>query len=194
MVVVFAVVSQKESFVFRRLNAIPRVARDNPTIRCFVLQGLQVFRFTCQKTHHLTPLEQVTCIAFTHKLSEIGGKQHIEDGVGLGVRQSLRHCATIYFAQCWGLFGNKLHIRLCRFQQLFESGCGRLAIFVIGVDDGPTLFLELGCFGHQHCHLHVRRGTQTESVFITVLPNHFVGEWLPRQEKYFALFGEVTQS
>ena len=136
-------------------------------------------------------MEQTTGIAFAHELGQVGAKQDVVDRIRFGIRQGLHHTAGIEFAQGRGLLGHKLNVGLRGFEQGLERCRSRLTVFVVGVDHGPALFLQLDRLRHQHRCLHVSAGTQTEGVGVATLPCELVGQGLTGQEKGFLLFGKV---
>ena len=174
-----------------RLDAVPRVAGDDPAVGRLVLQRVEVLGLAGQHAHHLAVLEQAARVALAHELRQVGAEQHVEDRVGLGVGQRLHHAAGIDLAQRRRLLGDELDVGLRRLQQLLEGGHGRLAVLVVGVDHGPALLLQLGRFGHQHRGLHVGAGAQAEGVVVAVLPDDLVGQRLAGQEEELLLLGEV---
>ena len=174
-------------------DGVPGVAGDHPAQRRLALQRVQVLGLAREQADHALALEQAARIALADKLGEIGREQHVEDGVRPGISQRLHHAAGVHLAQRCGLLGDKLHIRLRCGKQLLERGHGRLAVLVIGVDDGPALFLHGRGLGHQHGHLHVGRGAQAEGVAVALFPDDLVGQRLGGQEEALFLLREVGQ-
>ncbi len=177
--------------MFSRLDTVPGIAGDDPAVRCFFLQRIQVLGLTGQHAHHLTALEQTTGIAFTHELGQVGAKQHVENRVRLGVGQCLHDAASVELAQRRRLLGDKFDVRLCRFQQSFEGCYGGLTVFVVGVHQSPTLLLQLGRFRHQHGGLHIGTRTQTVGVLVAAAPDDLVGQRLAGEEEELLLLGKV---
>ena len=57
------------------------------------------------------------------------------------------------------------------------AGNCRLAVFVIGINQRPAFFVQLGRLRRHRCRQGVGAGTQAIGVAIAVFPNHFVREW-----------------
>ena len=181
----------QERGVLRRLDAIPRIAGDDPAIRRVALERIEILRLAGQQAHHFAPLEQAAGIPFTHELREVGAEQHVEDRIRLGIGQRLYHAARIDLAQRCRLVGHEFHVRLRRLQQFLEGRDRRLAVFIVRIHQRPALFVQLDCFRHQHRDLHVGRRTQAEGVTIAVFPDDLVGQRFGGQEEDLALLGEV---
>ena len=180
-----------ERLVCGGVDAVPGIAGHQPAVGGLVFQGVHVFGLARQHADHLDALEEAARVAFAHELRQVRAKQHVEDGVGLGIGQRLHDAAGVHPAQWRGLLGHKLHVGLGGLEQLLERRHGRLPVFVVGVDHGPALFLHLGGLGHQHGGLHVGAGAQAEGVLVAALPGHLVGQRLARQEEKLLLLGEV---
>ena len=184
-------VGLQEHFVLVGGNVVPGVAGDQPAIGGFVFERVQVLGLAGQQADHFAALEQATGIAFAHKFGQVGTKQDVEDGIGFGIGQGLNHATGIELAQRRGLLGHKLHIGLRGFEQGLESGDCRLTVFIVGVDHGPALFLQLDRLWHQHGRLHIGAWAQTEGVGVAALPSELVGQGFAGQEKGFLLLGKV---
>jgi hypothetical protein len=111
--------------------------------------------------------------------------------IASGLASRLRHAARVDLAQGRGLLGHELHVGLRSLEQLLEGCHGRLAVFVVGVHDGPALLLELGGLGHQHGGLHVGAGAQAEGVLVAALPGDLVGQRFAGKEEELLLLGKV---
>ena len=179
--------------MLRRLDAVPGVAGDDPAVGSFFFERVQVLGLAGQQADNFTPLEQAARVAFAHKLGQVSTEQHIDNGVRLGVGHGLHHAARINLAQRRRLLGDKLDVRLRGLEQLLEAGGGRLPVFVVGIHDGPALFLHGHGLRHQHGDLHIGRGAQSVGIAVAVLPDDLVGQWLRSQKENFLLLGKVGQ-
>ena len=193
IVFVLGVVGVVESLVLRCLNTVPGVAGDNPAVGCFFFERVQVLGLAGQQADHFTALEEASRVAFAYELGQVSAEQDIENRVGLGVGHGLHHAARIHLAQRRCLLGHKLDVRLSGLEQLLEAGGGRLTVLVVGVHDGPALFLHGDGIGHQHGDLHVSRGAQAVGVAVAVLPDDLVSQRLRGQKENFLLLGKVGQ-
>ena len=186
-------ISRKKRLMLGRLDGVPRIASHHPAFRCFVLERIQIFRFAGQQAGHRPVAKQATGIALAHELGEIGGKEHVEDGVRLGVSERLHHAARIDLAQWRGLFGDEFDVRLRGLEQGLEGFHRRLAVFIVGIDQRPAFLFHRHHLRHQHRHLHVGRRAQAEGVTIAALPDQLVGQRLAGQKKDLFLPGIVGQ-
>ncbi len=182
-----------EGLVGRGVDGVPGVAGDDPAGRRVGAQRFQVLGFAGQERHDGHVFKQAARVAFAHEAGQIGGEQHIEDGVGLGVGQCLHDRAGIHLAQRHGLFGDEFDVGLERLHHGLERGHGGLAVFVIGIDDGPALLAQGERLGGQRRHVHPGGGTQAVSIAVAFLPGDLVGQRLGGQEEHLLLLGEVGQ-
>ncbi len=174
-----------------RRDRVPGIAGDHPAGRRLVLQGIEIFRLAGEQADDIGALQRAARIGLAHELGEVGPEQHVEHRVRLGVGDRLGHRAGVDLAERGGLLLDELDVRLRVLEQLLEGGGGGLAVFVIGIDDGPALALRRLRRRQQHRHLHVGGGAQAEGVAVAVRPGELVGERLGGEEEHLALAGEA---
>src|SRR6185503_2999412 len=150
-------ISVAEAPVLRRVDLAPRVPGHPPAIRGLVLQRIEVLGLAGEQVEHRRVLEQPARVSFAHEFLQVGGEERAEDGIGLRFGQRLDHRAGFDLAEGRGLLGDELDARLRLAEQPLERCGRRLAVFVIRVNDGPALLVQLGRFGDQHRCLHVSR-------------------------------------
>ena len=175
----------------RRVDRVPRVPGDIPANRSLVLQRIEVFRLAAQQVDDGTILEQPAQLPFADEAREVGSEQRRKNRVGLRVDQRLHHRAGVDLAERHRLFDEFESARLPEQHLLLECRRRRLPVFIVGVNDGPTLLAELRRFRHQHGRLHERRRAQPERVLVAAVPHDLVGERFRRKEQHLALLREV---
>src|SRR5215469_1215839 len=82
-----------------RVDRVPRVARDPPADRRFLLERIKVFGLTAQQVEYRPILEQAAQLALAYEAGEVGREQRREDRVGLRVKHRLHNRPRVDLAQ-----------------------------------------------------------------------------------------------
>src|SRR5262249_816003 len=108
IVVVALLITSKESLVLGRIDLAPRIAGDDPAGRRFVLERIEIFRLTAQQIDHNAILKGAATATLAYKYGQVAAEQGTEDGIGLGIVDSLRHGAGIDLTERRRLIGDEL--------------------------------------------------------------------------------------
>src|SRR3979490_313667 len=71
IIVVLALIRLEERIVLRRLDAVPGIAGDDPSLRRFFLQWIEILRLAGEERDHFAILEKTARIAFAHELYKV---------------------------------------------------------------------------------------------------------------------------
>src|SRR5437868_8514907 len=106
--------------MLRHLDVVPGIASDDPPLRRFLLQRIEIFRFAGEEGNDRTILEQPAGVAFAHEFYQVGAEGDVEDGFRIGLCDSLYHRTGIDLALRRPLLVDPLDIRALLRHQLLE--------------------------------------------------------------------------
>ena len=163
------------------------IAGDDPADRRLVLQRVEVLGLAGQQARRPSrPLNRPRVLPSRTNLARSAPNSTLKIASGLASASACTTAPASILPSGGACSATNSTSGCAAFSSSLKVGRGRLAVFVVRIDDRPALLLQLRRLGHQHRRLHVGRGAQAEGVAVAVLPDDLVGQRLGGEEEHLA--------